>query len=71
MPVYKNLQIFKKYSKCKELEKLLCFKCFVWMPDDEEEQEEEEDDDESVWIETYRYVKCCSFWNRVLFVWCI
>jgi hypothetical protein len=24
-----------------------------------------------VWIETYSYIKCCSFWNRVLLDWCI
>jgi hypothetical protein len=42
MPVYKTYKFLKIYAKCKELEKLLCFKRFVRMPDDDD------DDDDSV-----------------------
>jgi hypothetical protein len=38
MRAYKNLWIFKKYAKCKELEKLLSFKCFVRLPDDDDDE---------------------------------
>jgi len=65
----KTYKFLKKYAKYQELEKLKCFKVFVWMPDDGDDDDDGGGD--LVWIETCSYIKFCSLWNRVLCDWCI